>query len=131
MILSEQNLFSDKQDVNANAASTNVIDLGVAKDIGPGIPIPLLVQLTADATGTTPTLQVDVEVDDNDAFSSAKVVASYTFTGGLAGDQMPMQFVPHGVDERYARLNYTVGGTTPVYQVTAGITMGNQSNVHG
>lgn len=132
MILDEQTLFSDDQVVAANAASTNVIDLSVAKDLGPGVPIPLLVQLTADPTGTAPTLQVDVEVDDNVGFASAKVVQTYTFPAtAVQGDKMPMQFVPHGLDEQFCRLNYTVGGTTPSFQVTAGMSMAIQSNRHG
>lgn len=131
MILDEQTLFSDAQVVNANAASTNVIDLGVNKDLGKGIPIPVLIQLVADSTGTSPTLQVDLEVDDNEAMASAKVVQSASIAGGVAGDRIPPMYLPEGVDERYCRLNFTVGGTTPVFTVTAGLTMANQTNMTG
>lgn len=132
MILDLQSLFSDAQALAASGASTNVIDLGVAKDLGVGgMPIPVLIQLVADATGTTPTLQVDLEVDDNVGFASAKVVQSASIAGGVAGDRIPPMYLPEGVDERYCRLNYTLGGTTPTYDITAGLSMGNQTNVHG
>jgi hypothetical protein len=131
MILDMQTLFSDAQALTASAASTNVIDLGVARDIGKGVPIPVLIQLVADATGTSPTLQVDLEVDDNEGFASAKVVQSASISGGVAGDKLPPFFLPEGVDERYCRLNYTLGGTSPTYDITAGFSMGNQTNITG
>ena len=123
MIFDSTNLFSDAQVLTAPAASTNVIDQGVAKDLGKGTPIPMLVQVVAAITGT---LVVTVEVDDNDAFSSAKTVASYTFpVTAPAGAQSALNFVPQGTDERYVRLSYAgiTGGA-----VTAGITKGNQTN---
>ena len=127
MIFDLQTMFSDDQVVNANAPSTDVIDLGAAKDLGRGRPIPIRVQLTADATGTTPTLQVDLETDDNEGFASATVIQSANIAGGVAGDVFNFNYVPKGT-ERYIRLNFTVGGTTPVYQVTAGLVMEHQDN---
>lgn len=140
MILSEEHLFSDGQNVTSNAASTNIIDLGapgtplgaptaIAQDIGRGRPIPIVIQLDADAGGTNPTLDVDIEVDDNSGFSSATVVASaQQVAGGSAGDRVTLFYLPEGTDERYLRLNYTVGGTSPDYTITAGIALADAQN---
>ena len=139
MIFSINNLFSDAQVVTTSAPSTNVIDLGlsgtpydadapVERDIGKGNPICVLVQNVADSTGTSQTCQVDIEVDDNEGFSSARVVATVNFGASVAGDQSPIVHLPNTVNERYLRLNYTTGGTTPSYTLTAGITLGVQTN---
>jgi len=125
MILDKENLFSDDQNLTSTGASTNYIDLGVARDIGKGVPIPIVIQLTADAGGTTPTLDIDLEVDDNTSFSSATtVVSAKQIAGGSAGDKATIVYVPEGTNERYVRLNYTLGGTSPDYTITAGIVHG-------
>lgn len=140
MIISAQQTFSDGQVVNANAASTNIIDLGATgtvlgapaalkRDIGKGNPIPIVVQFDAAATGTSPTLDVTVQVDDNSGFSSAKTVATATqVAGGAAGQRVNLYYIPEGTDERYLRVFYTVGGTSPVYTVSAFIPKGDQTS---
>ena len=129
MIIDGQGLFSDDQAITANGASDNYIDLQVAGDIGPGNPIPIVIQLTAAAGGTTPTIKVAVQVDDNASFSTPKTVAeSNTLSGGAAGDTLSIHFIPRGTDERYVRLYYTVGGTSPSYKITAGIVADHQTN---
>lgn len=137
MIFSAQNLLSDDQVITANAASTNTLDLGatgtpyggaaaLTRDVGKGTPVEFLVQLTANASGTSPTLQVDLQTSpDNSTWTT---VESHTFTGGSAGDRWPFRFLPEGVEQRYVRMNYTVGGTSPSYTVAAGITCGVQTN---
>lgn len=140
MIFSAENIFSDDQNLTATGASTNVIDLGatgtvldapaaLVRDIGKGKPIPIVIQLTADAGGTTPTLDVDLEVDTVENFASATVVQSAVqVAGGLAGDRVTIYWVPEGTNERYMRLNYTLGGTAPDYTLTAGIVLADQTN---
>ena len=142
MILSAEQLFSDDQAITASAASTNYLDLGapgtphgaaaaLAQDIGKGEPIPILVQVTEDFATLT-SLTIAIEVDDNTSFSSATVVyASEAIAAAalLAGKTIPLQFVPNDVNERYVRVNYTVSGSNATAgKVTAGITMGNQTN---
>lgn len=139
MITSKQQTFSDGQVVTADAASTNVIDLGapgtvlgapaaMVRNIGKGRPVPLYVQLDADASGTTPTLDVRLEVDNDVNFGSAKVVArSEQIAGGAAGDRVSLYAVGERADERYMRLFYDVGGTTPSYTISAGIPLADQT----
>jgi len=138
MILSEQQLFSDSQVVNATGASANSIDLGatgtvlgapaaIPRDIGKGRPIPIEIRFPAAPTGTSPTLDVTVQVDDNSGFSSPKTVATAPqIAGGAAGDRVAIDYIPRGADERYIRLLYTLGGTSPVYTITAGIALASK-----
>lgn len=143
MILSAEQLFSDGQALTATGASTNLIDLGatgtvlggpaaLTRDIGPGNRIDILVSLAVDSGGTSPTLSVALQVDTTSAFSTPTTVAtSETLAGGVAGDNLQLTWVPEGTDERYMRLNYTLGGTTPTYTVDAGIVMGRHTNTSG
>lgn len=140
MLLSAEQNFSDSQTVTTSAASTNIIDLGatgtvhgapaaLVRDIGKGRPIEIVISLDIAATGTSPTLSAALEVDTTDAFSSATVVqTANTIAGGAAGDRVSIYYVPEGTNERYLRLNYTTGGTTPSYQITAGIVAADQTN---
>ena len=145
MILSNQSLFSDQQAVTVTANSTNVIDLGVAgsppynknqlnQDVGKGNPIPLLVQVT-ETFLTLTSLTISVVVADNEALTTnAKTLASETIAVAdlVAGKMMNLQCVPDGADQRYLGLIYTVAGTTATAgKVTAGITMGRQTNITG
>jgi len=142
MIFDKTLLLSDAQAVTADAASTNVIDLGatgtiygatgaMTRDIGKGKPIPLLIQVVEDFDNLT-TLEIKLQVDSVENFASPKQVAT---TGAIAladlvaGAIMNLEFIPRGADERYLRLYYDVTGTAPTAgKMTAGVTMGNQSN---
>jgi len=142
MHLDEQALFSDQQAITGSAASTNFINLGaantapgapaaIAQDFGGNMKIPLLIQIT-EAFDLLTSLRVDVQVDDNNAFSSPRVVGSsgeIALADLVAGKKIPPFNVPIGVDQRYLRLNYTVAGTAPTAgKVHAGIAGGIQTN---
>lgn len=135
MILDQQTLLSDAQAITATAASTNILDLGpirlgAVRDIGKGVPIPLLIQVV-EAFNNLTSLTVALQVDDNSAFSSAKTVWSnvVVLADLKAGKIVIPEFITRGTDEQFLRLNYTVTGTAPTLgKVTAGVTMGNQSN---
>lgn len=128
MILDKENLFSDDQAITASAASTNVVDLGVSRDIGKGVPVPVLIQVTADFATLT-SLTAEIETSDDEAFSSSETLAT---SGAIpaadlvAGYQFPMQYMPLGT-KRYVRVNYTVAGTdASAGTVTAGVVAAHQ-----
>lgn len=139
MIFSQNLMYSDKQAITADAASTNVIDHGangtvygatapLGRDQGKGTKIPVLIQVTESFDALT-SLEVQFQVDDNAAFSSPKIVSRQTKTLAelKAGAQFSIDTLPLGSDERYSRIYYDVTGTAPtVGRITAGITMGNQ-----
>lgn len=141
MLFSQNLTFSDRQLVTSTTSSTNTIDLGVPgtvygadssldRDLGPGIPIPLLVQVVEDFVGPT-NIDIQVQVSDDESFTTSNVVLSQLVLVAdlIAGKQVNFQYVPHGVDKRYLRINYILtGGAASTGAFTAGITMGNQSN---
>jgi len=142
MLISAQQLFSDAQAITTTAASTNVIDLGatgtvlgapaaLVRDIGKGKPIPIVVRLDVAAGGTSPTLDVAVQVDTVENFASPTTVATAAqVAGGTAGQEVYLDvYLPEGTNQRYMRLNYTTGGTSPTHTITAAIVAGKQSNV--
>lgn len=131
MILDNQTLFSDQQAITASVASTNTIDLGpiasgMIRDIGPGAPISLQIQVT-EAFNNLTSLAVAIQVDDNSAFSSATTVVTSAAIGPallLPGYRFLMDFIPRLVNERYVRLFYTVVGTAPTTgKITAGVVL--------
>lgn len=144
MIFDNQSLLSDAQAITASAASTNAIDLGdtgrvygatvdLVRDVGKGKSIPLLVQVVEafDASGAG-TLTVSLQVDADEAFGSPKTVWTSPAIGKAdlkPGKVIIPEYIPRGTDERYARLYYTVAtGPMTAGKITAGVTMGNQSN---
>lgn len=141
MLLSKQQTFSEGQVVTADAASTNVIDLGapgtvlgapaaLVRDVGKGREVDIIVQLDSAPTGTSPTLDVDIEVDTVENFASPTIIASsQQKAGGAAGDRIQITGkLPEGANQRYIRLAYDVGGTSPSFVVTAAIVAADQTN---
>lgn len=142
MILDKENLFSDNQAITADAASTNIIDLGapgtpvggaaaLTRDIGKGKPIDLLIQVTEDFDNLT-SLDIEVQVDTVENFASPTVVMQHNVALAdlVAGYVCPLQVVPPGTNQRYMRLYYDVNGTNPTAgKITAGVVLGGvQSN---
>lgn len=132
MILDQNLILSDAQAVTASAASTNVIDLAVSRDIGPGYEVPLLIQVVEDFATLT-SLTIDVQTDDASNFGSAVTLASQTIAVAnlKAGTKTAIQCIPAGT-KRYLRLNYTVTGSNATAgKITAGITVGDVPNWKG
>lgn len=140
MIFDSTNLVSNAQAITATANSTDYIDFGatgvpygqttaLVRDLGKGVGIPFRVQVV-EAFNNATSLKVDMEVDDNSSFSSAKVVESETIV--LAGLTLGAVFngirrIPVGANERYMRLKYTVTGTAPTTgKITAGVVLAHQ-----
>ncbi|QNA85180.1 hypothetical protein G4G27_15125 [Sphingomonas sp. So64.6b] len=143
MIMDATTLFSNAQAVTATAASANIVDLGatgtvygaataIARDIGKGASVPLKVSVVESFNNLT-SLTVSVETDDNAGFASLRTVwtsPAYPLADLAAGARLLLpDSIPLGTDERYVRLKYTVAGTAPTLgKITAGVTMGNQTN---
>ena len=135
MIFDQQNLLSDAQAITASAPSTNTIDLspianGITRDIGKGKGIPLRVQVVETFNNLT-SLTVALQVDDTSAFAAPKLVWSQSIVLAdlKAGYVVVPEYITRGADKKFLRLNYTVTGTAPTTgKITAGVTMGNQSN---
>lgn len=142
MILSAQQLFSDDQAVVASADSTNVIDLGVPgtpygavaplnQDIGKGNKVPLLVQVTEDFDNLT-TLEIKLSTGATSALGTEIASQTILLVDLVAGKQLNLDYLPNGIVEQYLGMEYVVVGTAPtVGKITAGITMGVQTNVTG
>lgn len=142
MILSAQQLFSDDQAITASADSTNVIDLGAPgtpygaaaalnQDIGKGAKIPILVQVTEAFNNLT---TLEIKISTGSATTLGTTIASQTIALAdlVVGKQLNLDFLPNGIVERYLGIEYVVVGTAPTTgKVTAGITMGVQTNVTG
>lgn len=145
MIFSAQQIFSDDQAITATAISTNVIDQGLPgtpyggkaalnDDVGKGAAIPILVQVTG-VFNTLTSLTITLETDSTADLATAPIVLateSILLADLVAGKQMFMQCVPNGDTKQFLGVRYTVVGTDPTLgNITAGITMGNQTNVTG
>jgi hypothetical protein len=144
MIFDRTTLFSDAQAVTVTAASTNIIDLGavgtpmystqpLVRDVGKGKGVPLLIQVVdAFAAAGAATLQVQLRVDADPAMPSPKIVWNspiVALSDLKPGYQFNIDYLPKGLDERYAQINYIVAtGPMTSGKVTSGVTMGNQTD---
>jgi len=118
MIIDYNLQVSDAQALTADAASTNVIDLGSDRDIGPGEDLKIVTTLDVDMGGTSPTLAIQVQSSsDNSTFTT--VQTSRTVSAGSAGDSV-VTGLPD-INDRYIRLYYDLGGTSPTATVTSSI----------
>lgn len=104
--------------------STDVIDLGQANRlIGPGDPLWWVIIARTGLAGTSPTLAIAVQTDDNSGFSSVATLLTHPTLAQAAfvtGTRIVIP-MPH-TNERYLRLGYTMGGTTPTSTVDAFLT---------
>lgn len=123
MILDAQNSFSNGQAVTGAGAtpSTDSVDLGAIRQMGVGEPLYVVVNVPVGAGGTTPTLSVGIQTDDNSAFSSPATLSTspvYPAAQIGAGAQFVYPLPVSGM-ERHLRLLYTLGGTSPTITLDA------------
>lgn len=126
MILDANLIFSEDQAVTATAISANVVQFpangivygetaAIARNLGAGNEIPLLIQVTEDFATLT-SLTITVETAANAALSSGAVVLA---TSGaipvaslLAGVRPTFtRVLPDGEIKEFLGLRYTVGGS--------------------
>jgi hypothetical protein len=124
MILDAQLQFSADQALTTTAASTNVLDMLADRNLGLGsVPLAVLIVVKVATDGTTgdETYSAQLQTDDNAAFSSATSIGgAITIARGAAAGTKYAVPLPIGTDvERYLRLNYTLGGTTPTATLDA------------
>jgi hypothetical protein len=134
-ILDRQLLFSDAQAISGTSAtvSTDTIDNGpyfsgnTAKDLGIGEDVYLVINATA-VSGTSPTVTVVLQTDDNEAFSSPVALTTISNIAlPAAGGEILRLCLPFGAYERFMRLQYTQGGTTPAATYKSAIVRGVQA----
>ena len=118
MYVDKKQAFSDGQVLTTTAVSTNVIDLGVDRNIGPGEHMAVMVSSSVDAGGTAPVLSFSIQSSPNENMSGSTVIGtSEEVTSIKAGQKIVL---PLGLtNERYLRLNLTTGGTSPTHTIDA------------
>lgn len=122
MYIDKENRYSNAQALTGSAASTDIIDHGSDRNIGIGEPMALLitVNVALDRTTGDETYAAQLQTDDNSSFSSpASVGASISMTTYAAGSKYVRVLPPDTSTERFTRVNYTLGGTTPLGTLTA------------
>jgi len=91
----------------------------------------LLIQVT-EAFNTLTSLTITIEVGSTTALGTAVVSTTILLANLKAGKQAAMVCLPKDINARYLGVRYTVAGTNPTAgKITAGITMGVQTNVTG
>lgn len=112
MYIDDQNLFDDNAQHLTTEASTNLIDLGQARDIGTGETIYFVIQVDTAFTDSSSnsTMTITLETDDNASFSSATTAQTIgTFAAlSAAGTRLVARLQPSAINERYLRVKYTV-----------------------
>lgn len=129
MLFDAKLLMSNAQAITATAASTDIIDRGDTKDVGRAGDIPLLVQVV-EAFNTLTSLTIELQTDDNSAFSTPRSLFSVVvpLADLKLGYQIPIITLPQKT-ERFLRLSYSIAGTNPTLgKVTAGVVAGVQTN---
>lgn len=114
-------IFSNAQVVTADGFSTNALDVGKTPVEGVDVEVVATV-----VSGTTPTLDITAYTKDTDA--------SWATTDRKAGVAQA-QITAVGryafriqTKNRYLKLYYDVGGTSPSFTLTAGIVSGKQQD---
>lgn len=141
-ILDNQTLLSDNQAITADAASTNILDLGptgtphgdtaaLVRDVGRGGNVPFLLTVT-EGFATLTSLTVSVQTDAVENFASPTTIGSRTYTAAELTLGSRLEFpatIPEGADERYLRLYFDVNGSNATAgRVTGGVVAGRQTN---
>jgi hypothetical protein len=128
---------SDAQALTATAFSDKSIDLGnptTKRRVGTGKPIEFFFQtdVSADHTTGNETYQVDLVQSDNADLSTPDVLESQivVYSDLVAGKIWSIGVPAARPTKRHIGLQYTLGGTSPTWTVTAGLIMHDQMDSH-
>lgn len=125
MMFDAQNQFSAAQALTATAVSTNVVDLGAARNIGKGEPMAVVLATIVAADFTTGDETYQIDIQSGATVTPTKVVArripvvtASNATSDLGLGKIVVIPLPLDSVDRFLRINYTLGGTTPTWTVT-------------
>ena len=134
MIIDNNLLLCDTQTVSVTAVSTYSIDMGVARKIGAGKQMYVIIIIdTVFATSTSVNFQVVTDTVATLASPTVQIetgaitIASATLTAGRSPIVIPIGSAV-GIEEQYLGLQFTVAGSTGTGAVTAFIGFDYQSN---
>lgn len=136
MIFDKLLMLSNAQAVTSSAASTDVIDFGVARDMFPTLEdLKLVVQVGAAFTASgsaTMTIAVQTSVDNSSWTDHmlTRAIAVADLVAGASVAVFSLGGIGAGVSApRYLRLNYTIAtGPMTAGTITAGFVLDRQSN---
>jgi len=128
MILDGQNMFSEAQAITAAAVSTNAIDTSLARDIGNGENIYIMLQCDVAMTDvdSNSTLAIALVTDSDEALGSPTVVRTLVTLPALTAAGTTLFFKLEAENlvafERYLGLSYTpANGNLTTGSFTAGL----------
>lgn len=129
MLLDAQLLFSDAQAITAAAASTNIVDLGSARNIGVGenLYVSVTVDVALSDASSDSTLTVDLQGDSTDTFTPDGTQTLFIIPAvAAAGQKYFGRITPDFASNyRYIRLYYTPNnGNLSTGTLTAGVVHG-------
>jgi len=113
MILDAQLLFDEAAQHLTTEASTNIVDLSIARDIGSGEDLYFVILVSTAFTdgGSDSTQSITLETDNDSAFGSPTTAAQTvgTFAAlSAVGTRLVVKLQPEKINERYMRVKYTV-----------------------
>lgn len=129
MFIDDTLLFSDAQAVTATAVSSNIVNTSVARDLGNGNPLYVVIAVTTTFTNTG-TVEVALQGDSTSTISpdgthDLGVLAAGSLAGRVYVFPIPPALAAAGY--QYLQLNYTVSGTVSAGNVTSFIASGYHS----
>lgn len=125
MILDAYGAFDINKAFTATGNS-DVVDFSVDRNVGIGEELAILVQLTAQAEDgdSDETYSIAVQTDTVEAFTSPTTLHTFTVTRGAATGSRFIWTLPKDTSvERFLRLRYTLGGTTPSITLSGFLTL--------
>lgn len=132
MIIDNELVFSDSQAITADAASTNVIDLGAAGR-APGNKLAILAHVE-ESFNTLTSLNISVQSCAVEGFGSGVVThqtVNVVLADLTAGQQIDIGPLLNGTLQ-YVRLNFDVVGTNPTTgKITAAVVPFGQQTLPG